>query len=493
MTPTRVSSVLVIGAGFAGIGAAIRLKAAGIHDIAILERAEDVGGTWRDNTYPGAACDVPSHLYSFSFAPNPDWSHAYSRGAEILAYARGLVEQHELRARMHFRQDVTDLAFDAGLGIWRATTATGDRFSARAVIMAAGPLANPSLPDIPGLATFAGRTIHSARWDHGYDVSGKRVAVIGTGASAVQIVPALVQQVARLEVFQRTPAWVMPRPDTRTPPWLRALFRDRPAIQAAVREVLFWTHETLALGIVWTTPLTSALERLSRWHLERQVADPWLRRQLAPSFRIGCKRVLMSNDFYPALQRDNCELVTWPIVRITETGIVTADGVEHRVDCIVCATGFDVCKAGTPFPITGLDGRRLADEWSSGARAFKSVSVAGYPNLFFTLGPSAGPGHNSALVYLEAELAYIVAGVRRLLHDGVKYLDVDSGAQDRYNTAIQRRLRRTNWSSGCKSWYLTDDGFNATMYPGFATQFRRQLRAFDVGDYRIAFTTTERP
>ncbi|MFZ5723657.1 MAG: flavin-containing monooxygenase [Pseudomonadota bacterium] len=478
-------SVLIVGAGFAGLGAAIRLLENGIDDIVILERAGRAGGTWRDNTYPGAACDIPSNLYSFSFAPNPHWSRGYSGSGEILGYIDNLVERWRLNRFIRYGQNVNGLAFDEAQGMWQVTTDAGIR-RARTVIMASGPLSNFSFPDMPGIDTYEGHRIHSARWDHDYDFRGKRVAVIGTGASAVQIVPELVKQAARLKVFQRTPGWVLPRFDYATADWNRSLFGRFPGAQQAVRDALYWGHETMALGVVWTTPVTRVIEQAARLYLRRTVQDPWLRRQLTPDFRIGCKRILMTSDWYPALQQPNCELVTWPIATLSPKGIRTAEGIEHAVDCIVFATGFDVAKAGTPFPVSGLGGRSLGAEWARGVQAYKSVSVSGYPNLFLTCGPNSGPGHNSLLVYLEAQLEYIVQGVRHVLQGPVKYLDVDPGRQQSFNATIQRRLRGTNWNTGCRSWYLTEDGFNPTMYPGFATQFRRQMRVFEPADYNAA-------
>jgi cation diffusion facilitator CzcD-associated flavoprotein CzcO len=316
------------------------------------------------------------------------------------------------------------------------------------------------------------------------------VAVIGTGASAIQIVPELVKQAAKVKVFQRTPGWILPRPDFATPEFAKALFRRVPAAQSLTREALYWIHESMAMGVVWTTPLTRVFERVAKAFLRSQVQDAWMRRQLTPDYRLGCKRILVSNDWYKALQAPNCQLVTWPIVGLSPTGIRSVEGLEHQVDCIVFATGFDVSKTGAPFPVTGLNGRRIQDDWARGAQAYKSVSVSGYPNLFLTFGPNSGPGHNSALVYMESQIDYIVDGVKKALRPGVRWLDVRADVQARFNQDIQQRLSKTNWNSGCKSWYLTDDGFNATMFPGLATQFRRQMARFDARDYRLTTAAT---
>lgn len=481
-----VRDVAIIGAGFAGIGAAIRLLQEGVDDVVLFERDNRVGGTWRDNTYPGAACDIPSRLYSYSFAPNPDWSHTYSGSAEILDYIDRMVDAHGLEPRIRFGHDVTGLEYDESQGVWTIRFRDQEPVRARTVVMAPGPLANASLPDIRGIETYEGAKIHSARWDHDYDFTGKKVAVIGTGASGVQIIPELVKVAESVKVFQRTPGWVLPRLNTATGDRAKGLYRRLPLAEKAVRSAWFWGHESVALGVVWDTPLTRVVEAISRAHLRMQVKDSWLRRQLTPDFSAGCKRLLMTSDYYPALQADNCKLVTWPIARLSPRGVRTVEGIEHQFDAIVFATGFDVSKAGTPFPVTGIEGRDLAAEWSAGAYAYRSVAVSGYPNLFFTFGPNSGPGHSSALVYMEAQIDYITQAIGSLLRFGWKSLDVRPEVQQRYNDDIQRRLQATTWNSGCQSWYLTEDGFNATMFPGFATQYVNQLKTVDLQDYRIS-------
>lgn len=477
--------VAVIGAGFAGIGTAIRLRQSGIDNFAVFERGSAIGGTWRDNTYPGAACDIPSRLYSYSFAPNPEWSHTYSGSAEILGYIESITAKYDVTPHIRLQHNVTGMSFDEETGLWDITFEGREPVRARAVVLASGPLTEPGFPDIPGIDTFTGHKIHSARWDHDYDFTGKRVAVVGTGASAVQIIPELVRKAGSVKVFQRTPGWVLPRVNRRTGTLAKEIYRQVPGAETLARQAWFYGHESVALGVVWNTPLTRVVELVGRAQLRRQVRDPWLRRQLTPEFRAGCKRLLMSDDYYPALQRDNCKLITWPIARIAPDGIRTAEGIEHRADCIVFATGFDVSKKGTPIPITGRDGRVLADEWRRGAFAYRSVTVSGYPNLFLTFGPNSGPGHNSALVYMESQIDYLVRAVRIILDRDLTMLDVRPDRQERYNAAIQRRLGATTWNSGCRSWYLTEDGFNPTMYPGFATQYRHQLRDVDLDDYTV--------
>ncbi|WP_210729853.1 MULTISPECIES: NAD(P)/FAD-dependent oxidoreductase [unclassified Rhodococcus (in: high G+C Gram-positive bacteria)] len=478
-------NVAIIGGGFAGIGTAIRLKQKDVEDFALLERGTAAGGTWRDNTYPGAACDIPSRLYSYSFAPNPDWSHTYSGSAEILGYIEHMVEEFDLRPHFRFGHNVIDVRWNDATSLWDITFDAQPPMHARTVVMASGPLANVSFPAIRGLDTFTGHKIHSARWDHDYDFTDKKVAVIGTGASGVQIVPELVKVAKSVKVFQRTPGWALPRVNFETRQTTKDLYRRFPTAQTAARKAWFWGHESVALGVVWNSPLTRVVEAVGKVHLRRQVEDPWLRRQLTPDFRAGCKRLLMTSEFYPALQKDNCTLVTWPIATLAPDGIRTVEGIEHQADVIVFATGFDVCKTGTPVPIRGRGGRVLADEWSGGAKAYKSVSVAGYPNMYFTFGPNSGPGHSSALVYMEAQIDYLVEAISHALARDL-VLDVREDRQQEYNEDLQRRLQKTTWNSGCSSWYLTEDGFNATMFPGFATQYVGQLRAVDYEDYSVS-------
>ena len=486
MTEVRVYDTLIVGTGFTGIGTAIKLAQSGVDDFVIVERDERVGGTWRDNTYPGAACDIPSLLYSFSFVANPSWSRAYSPATEICQHIEAMVDRFDLRRRIEFGTEVNGLTFDEDEGVWdvRTDTSAGRKvFRARTVVLASGPLPDHKWPDVRGLDTYEGHKIHSARWDHDYDFTGKRVAVIGTGASAVQIVPQLVKQAEFVKVFQRTAGWVIPRLDVATPGRAQQLFAKVPAVQRAARQALFWGHEASATALVWDSPLSSLVARLGKAHLHRQVKDPWLRRQLTPDFTPGCKRMLVSSDYYPALQRDNCKLIDWPIATMSPVGIRTSDGVEHHLDAVVFATGYDVHLTGPPYSVTGRGGRSLAEEWTRGAQAYKSINASGYPNLFFMTGPNSGPGHNSLLVFVEGQIEYAVAGITAILTNDLRFLDVRADVQRRHNEELQKRLTKTTWMSGCSSWYLTADGFDASMYPGFATQYLRQMRDFRFDDY----------
>ncbi|MGX1778629.1 flavin-containing monooxygenase [Nocardia brasiliensis] len=482
-------TTLIIGAGFSGLGTAFKLKQAGIDNIILLERSDRLGGTWRDNTYPGAAVDIPSMLYSFSFAPNPYWTRSFAPAPEICRHIEGLADRFDVRRHIRFNEEVTALDFDEGEGVWTVTTAAGEQIRARTVVSAAGPLSDSSFPDIRGIDSFNGHKILSSKWDHGYDMRGKHVAVIGTGASAVQIVPELVKIAESVKVFQRTPGWVLPRPDFAVPAALRKLYAAVPATQRLSRTALYFGHETLATGLVWNSPITTLIQQVALTNLRKQVRDPWLRRQLTPQFRAGCKRMIASSDFYPALQADNCKLITWPIARISDDGIRTADGIEHRFDCIVFATGYDVHLDGPPYPVTGLGGTTLEDKWAGHAYAYKSAHTHGFPNLFFTNGPNSGPGHNSLLVYLEGQIAYAVRGIKKIVDDDLHYLDVREDVEHKYNVQIQKRLERTTWMTGCRSWYLTADGFNASMYPGFATQYLAQMHTFRASDYLMVERT----
>jgi cation diffusion facilitator CzcD-associated flavoprotein CzcO len=478
-------TVLVVGAGLAGLGAVIRLRERGVEDVVVLERGDRVGGTWRDNTYPGAACDIPSLLYSFSFAPNPDWSRTYAGGEEILDYVEHLARSRDLYRHIRFGATVERLEWDDATGTWTAHVSGGEPVRARAVVMAAGPLANASLPDIPGLEDYTGITMHSARWDHDVDLDGLRVAVIGTGASAVQIVPRLAERVASLKVFQRTPGWVLPRLDQANSPATRAAFRAVPGLQRLARTALFGAHELVALGLVWPTPVTSVVETLARAWLRHEIPDAWDRRRLTPEFRAGCKRMLVSSEYLAALRSETTKLITWPIARLSPRGVRTADGIEHELDAIVFATGFDVSRTGTPFPVVGRGGRTLDERWAGGAHAYRSVTTAGFPNLFFTFGPNSGPGHHSALVYVEAQLEHIATAVRVIVDRDLRRLEVRADREEAENADLQRRLAATTWNSGCSSWYLTPEGHNATMYPGFATQYVRATRRVDLADYEM--------
>ncbi|MGL6236086.1 MAG: flavin-containing monooxygenase [Segniliparus sp.] len=481
---TRLS-VVVIGAGFAGIAAAVKLRETGVEDFIILEREERVGGTWRDAVYPGAEVDVPSCLYSLSFAPNPDWSSMNSPAHEILAYIENVVREFGLAPFLRFGADVRQAEFDESEGAWRIGTEDGRVFEARAVIAADGLLSNASFPKIPGLDAFTGKKILSASWERDYDFAGKRVAVVGTGASAVQIIPELVKTAGHVTVFQRTPAWVIPRANFPMPGALKRLFRRVPATQRAVRATLYSLYELLTFALVWITPLTKVVEAVSKRHLRSQVPDPQLRARLTPDYRVGCKRPLITSTFYPALQRENCRLVPHAVAEVDEEGIRASDGSEHKLDCIVFATGYDVGSRGSAFRVVGRGGRTIAEEWAHGMVGYKSVNVSGYPNFFWIMGPNAF-GHSSELLFIEEQVGYAVRGVAEILTRNLRLLDVKPQAQAAHNDQLQRKLAKTTFNSGCQSWYLTDNGFNGMMFPGGVTAYHRQMAKIDLSDYTVA-------
>ncbi len=479
------TSVAIIGSGFAGLGMAIRLKERGDDDFIVLERADDVGGTWRANTYPGAACDVPSRLYSYSFAPNPEWTRSFSPQGEILDYLRDCAERFGVREHIRFGCEVERAAWDEDAGEWTIET-TGGTVTARVLVSAAGALSEPRLPDIPGVERFAGTVFHSARWDHGHDLTGERVAVVGTGASAIQIVPSIQPKVASVEVYQRTPPWIVPRRDRRFTRVERVLYRRFPALQRIARESIYWGRETNVIGFRHPRLMKAVVERIARRHLARQVPDPELRRKLTPDYTIGCKRILISNDYYRALSQPNAGVVTEPIVEVRERSIVTADGAEHPADSIVFATGFEVTPPPIVRRIRGRGGRALADVWArDGMQAYRGTTVAGFPNLFFLVGPNTGLGHNSIVYVIEAQIAYVLDALRTMERRSLAAVEPRAGAQAEYNRAIQAKLEGTVWNAGgCASWYLDAAGRNTTLWPTYTFPMKRMLERFDVAAYR---------
>jgi cation diffusion facilitator CzcD-associated flavoprotein CzcO len=484
---TKDFPIAIIGAGFAGIGTAIRLKKAGIHSFVIFERADDVGGTWRDNTYPGAACDVPSHAYSLSFEPNPRWSRRYSESAEIWEYLRGLVKKWDLDAHLRFGTEIVEARFDESEGSWTLTTGADETHTVRVVVAGAGGLVDPKWPEIKGVSSFGGEHIHTARWNHDYDLAGRRVAVIGTGASAVQVVPSIAREVEQLYVFQRTPGWVMPKLDAAYSERQKRLFERFPWTLRLSRLMKYWFSELRGPMIYLDSEkLARRAERFSLAHLEAQVSDPDLREKLTPDFQFGCKRILISDDYWATFERENVELVTEPIDEITHAGVLTRDGVERSVDAIVFATGFELGLATPPFPIFGRGGHRLEDAWQAGAVAYKGMSVSGFPNWFIMMGPNTGPGHTSVLVYTEAQISHVLGAIRKLRDEGLRFLDVRQVVQNRFNAGIQRRMKHMVWSTGCNSWYLNPDGSNHSLYPGPAFEYVLRARRFRARDYEIA-------
>jgi cation diffusion facilitator CzcD-associated flavoprotein CzcO len=481
-------TVAIIGSGFGGIGMAARLKRAGIADVALLERAADLGGTWRDNSYPGAACDVPSHLYCFSFAPNPGWSRSFSPQPEIWEYLRRVADDEGVTGKIRFGEEVTAARWDPAASRWRIET-TASSLTARFLVSAAGPLSDPLIPDMPGLGTFAGTVFHSATWDHDYDLTGRNVAVIGTGASAIQFVPRIQPLVNQLTVFQRTPPWVMPRRDRPISRPERWLFRHAPVTQRIARAGIYFGREAYALGFIKNPGILKKAEALAVRHLHRQVRDPDLRARLTPSYRMGCKRILISNDYYPSLTQPDVALVTDSIKEIREKAVLTRDGTAYEADTLIFGTGFHVADFPVAQRIFDSRGVSLADRWSAkpAQTAFRGTTTVGFPNLFVLTGPNTGLGHTSQVFMIEAQIRYVVSALVHARRHGVDRIDVRPSAQAAYDLTVRRKMRRTVWvTGGCQSWYLDADGRNIALWPDFTWVYAWQTRRFDPSNYDLA-------
>lgn len=475
----------IVGSGFSGLGMAIRLREAGINSFAIFEAADEVGGTWRDNVYPGAACDVPSHLYSYSFEQNPNWSRMFARSNEIQNYILEIAEKHNLRPHIHFNSKVEQAVFNEDKGIWEVT-AGGKTVTANIIVSAVGALSQPAIPEIKGREKFKGDTYHTARWSDDINLKGKKVAVIGSGASAIQLVPAIAPEVKELTVFQRTPSWIVPKADYEITESEQQLYRQFPVLQRMRRLAIYGITELLATAIVYDSPMTTLLQQLATWNIERYIKDPELRRKVTPKYRLGCKRMLISNDWYPALNRENVHLVDRGVDEITENGPV-ADGHEYDVDVIIWATGFEPPAYGAPFSVTGLNSRKLEDDWAEAIEAYRGVTITGYPNMFMLMGPNTGPGHTSVLVYTEAQMKYIQQAVKLMYEKDIRYLNVKDEKQREFNKFIDDRMKLTTWTSGCNSWYLNESGKNTTLYPGFASEYVLGVRNFNLSDYEVEY------
>jgi cation diffusion facilitator CzcD-associated flavoprotein CzcO len=482
----ETADVLIAGTGFAGLCAAIKLQEAGNPSFLLLEKAQDFGGTWRDNVYPGCACDIPSHLYSFSFEPNPDWSRMYPPQAEIFRYLQGVAEKHDLRGRTRFGAELQEAAWDEAQKRWSVRTADGRIFHGRVLISAMGPLHIPAYPDLPGRKHFAGPQFHSAAWDFSVDMRGKRVAVIGTGASAIQFIPHLASQAGRLTVFQRTPPWVMPKFDFSFTDeqkskfrhtWHRRLYRAR----------LFWLHDIRALSFLGNRKMIEKAEALARRHLHKRIKNPALRAKLTPDYRIGCKRILISNDYYPALAQENVEVVTEGVMEMLPDAIVTKDGVKHPADVIVYGTGFHTTDSFARLTILGRNGVALNDVFASGMHAYRGLAVPGFPNLFFLLGPNTGLGHNSVVLMIEAQMRYLTHLFARMARKGAGTVDVKPKVEEAWNNKLQQRISTTVWNDGgCKSWYLDATGRNTTIWPGFVAEYQARMRWARLKDYNFS-------
>jgi cation diffusion facilitator CzcD-associated flavoprotein CzcO len=484
MTRTVATDIVIVGSGFAGLGMAIRLKRAGNERFVVLERAAEIGGTWRDNRYPGCACDIPAMLYSFSFAPKTDWSRTYPTQPEIFAYLRDCARRFRIESHVRLGTEVVEARYDEARAVWVVATKDGPTYLARVLVSAMGGLSNPYVPDIPGRDAFAGPQFHSATW-RDVPLAGRDVAVVGTGASAIQLVPKIAPHVRTLSLFQRTPPWILPKPDLPVGPAARALRRFVPGYAWALRTFTYWTHEVRAIGFTVNPRLLAQTEKLARRHLERQVADSDLRAKLVPDYRMGCKRVLIANDYYPALARENVAVVDTPIARIERDAVVTSDGVRHHTDVIVYGTGFRAQEGMGSVRIVGAGGKTLDEAWRDGMEAFLGVNVAGFPNLFMLVGPNTGLGHSSMIFMIESQINYVLSALRFLRRRSVPALDVRPDVQRAFNVGLQRRMERTVWTSGCRSWYLDANGKNTALWPGFTFEFRRRTYRIDPLRYRL--------
>jgi cation diffusion facilitator CzcD-associated flavoprotein CzcO len=480
MAPT----IAIVGAGFGGIGLGIQLRRSGFDSFAILEQGDGVGGVWRDNTYPGLTCDVPSHLYSFSFEPNHEWSRRFPPQREILAYLERCVDKHGLRDHIRLRVEVESAEFDSGQGRWRIRLGGGETIDADVLVAATGQLSRPAYPAIPGLDEFEGKVFHSARWDHSYGLAGKRVAVIGTGASAAQFIPEIAPDVSRLVVFQRSAPWIIDKPDRPYRAWERRLYRRLPWLQAISRWWDYCLYELLVLGFTRARWLLKPFERRYRRRLERAIPDEALRARLTPDYPLGCKRVVIVNDYLETMARPNVDLVTSAVERIGPRGPVTADGTEHEVDAIILGTGFAANEFLAPMRVTGRDGVDLNETWREGAEAYLGITVSGFPNLYILYGPNTNLGANSIVYMLESQIRYVVDGVRAASRDGGAPLEVRPEVQREFGDELQRRLAGTVWQGGCTSWYVNESGRVTNNWPGMTLEYRRRTRRFDPADYR---------
>ena len=475
--------ILVIGTGFSGLCMGVKLREMGENDFVLLERADDVGGTWRDNTYPGCACDVPSHLYSFSFEPNPNWSRMYAPQPEIYAYLKGVATKYDLLKHIRFNANLVSARYDDARKLWTVESDDGRVFEADILVSGMGGLSNPATPNLKGLDKFKGATFHSATWDHDYNLVGKRVAVIGSGASAIQFVPNIAPKVDHLYYFQRTPPWVVPKDDRPMSQREQADFSANPWRQSWERTKLYWTMELRFLAFKFKPEWMGLVAKVAKRKIGQSIKDPVLRAKLTPDYTPGCKRLLISNEYYPALARTNVEVVTEGIREVVPQGVVTQDGRLHEVDTIIFGTGFKVQDPIPPGTVFGRGGRDLAEVWQHGPEAHMGIAVAGFPNFFMLMGPNTGLGHNSMVFMIESQAHYIVEALKAMKEHGVKAIDVKPQVQQRFVDGVQDELKRTVWQSGCKSWYLNEQGRNTAAWPGFTFAYRLKTRRFKLSQY----------
>jgi len=486
MEDVHVHEVAIVGAGFGGLGMAIRLKQEGTDDFVLIERGDDVGGTWWANSYPGCQCDIPSNLYSFSFARNPDWDRAYPMRDQILEYLRDCARRFGILPHTRVGCELLAATWVADAQRWELETTTGP-LAARVLVAAPGLLSEPSTPDLPGFERFEGNAFHTADWDHSDDLTGKRVALIGAGATAVQVVPEIQPRVGRLHLFQRTPPWVIPHTDHPVAVGMRDLYRRLPALQKLSRAGIYAIRESLAFGITRDRRWLKATELNARLHLRRQVPDPKLRARLTPDYEIFCKRIILSSRWYPAIQAPNVDLVGSGIAEVREHSVVDGDGVEREIDTLIYATGFKPAELPIAERIRGSDGSSLAEVWHGSPQAYLGTTVAGFPNLLFFYGPNTNLGHSSIVYVLESQFAYALDALHTMRQLGAAEFEVRPEVQEVYNEELQERLADSVWNTGgCGSWYFDRNGRNSIQWPGFTFEYRRRTRRFDAESYRLA-------
>ena len=483
---SKHTNIIIIGSGFSGIGMAINLQKKGKNDFLILERSSEIGGTWRDNNYPGAACDVPSHLYSFSFEPNPNWTYMFSRHDEILDYNKHCVEKYNLSAKICLNTNIQKAVFDESKGVWSLVSEDGSAYTCRILIGATGPLNKWEIPEYPGINSFENTMFHSSNWNHDIDLEGKKVAVIGTGASAIQIVPEIADKVKELYLFQRTAPWVIPRPDRKISKLEKWFFKTLPFTQKLIRKFLYWNNELVAYALTKRVSLMKYIQKIGEYNIRRGVKNESLRSLLTPNYTMGCKRILLSNEYYPALDRKNVTVVVDPINAFTSNAIQTKNKDLFEADVVVWATGFTASEHSAPFEILGLNGVSLNQKWAKGGQSYKGSAVNDFPNFFSIIGPNTGVGHTSMIVMMEAQYVYILEAIEHLSKEGVKFLNVKLSAQEAFNRNIQEKLQGTIWQKGgCSSWYQNSEGKNTTLWPDFTFNFAKTNRHFDVENYDV--------
>jgi len=479
--------VLIVGGGFSGLCMAIKLREAGMNSFLLIEKSDDIGGTWYDNRYPACACDIPSHLYSFSFDPWPDWSRMYPGQEEIHDYLKRCVEKYELGRHIRLNTRLHEAVWDEKESVWHAAAGEGMRIKARVLVSGIGGLHVPQYPKLKGVDRFAGPKFHSSTWDHSVDLDGKNIAVVGTGASSIQFVPQIAPRAGKLYLFQRTPAWIVPRIDFPIDEKWRRRFRRFPLLMRAFRQYIFWRQEFRVLGFLGNRFVRGKATEIAMRHMQKAISDPKLREALTPKYELGCKRVLVSDDFYPSLTRENVELVTEGIAEVREHGIVTTNGIERPVDVLIFGTGFRATEPLIGIRVVGRGGVEIHDAWRERMSAYLGVTVSGFPNFFLLLGPNTGLGHNSVVLMIEAQVRYVMSCLKLMKHRKKGVLEVRPETQNDFVAHVHRRLQSTVWQSGgCHSWYQDQrTGENTTIWPGSVVAYLRRTHSASPADYEL--------